>query len=97
MLRWRRTMLEPSTLWLVIDYHDPLVLPPQFNVAGAHERMQVPADRVAFEHEHLVAYLRGEVTSAVGLLFVRSLTWSTAPLEGVPRIDARHLPASKFS
>jgi hypothetical protein len=64
-------------------------------VAGAHERIQVPADRVAFEAEHLVTYRLGEVTSAMGLSVVRSLTWSTTPLEGVPKIDARHLPASR--
>ncbi len=88
-------MTEPSPLWLVIEHHDRFVLPPQFGVAGAHERIQVLADRVAFEAEHLVTYRLGEVTSAMGLSFVRSLAWSTTPLEGVPRIDARHLPASR--
>jgi hypothetical protein len=87
-------MTEPSPLWLVIEHHDRFVLPPQFGIAGVHERIQVLADRVAFEAEHLVTYRLDEVTSAMRLSFVRSLTWSTAPLEGVLNIDARHLPTS---
>jgi hypothetical protein len=84
--------LQPTraelTLAIVAGHRAPRPIRPStaVRVAGVHERIQVLAD--------LVTYRLGEVTSAMGLSIVRSLTWSTAPLEGVPRIDARHLPAS---
>jgi hypothetical protein len=51
-------------------------------VADPYQRIQLLADRLAFEAEHLVAYPAGQRQHCHGALVRASLTWSTAPPEG---------------